>query len=80
VSGTEITTDRTVVALAEDAVAEYRRQGRTAVRLAVELCEGHASSIMSGHAATLPLRSVSFLDAAAKVGIEKLVAATEGAA
>jgi hypothetical protein len=57
--GHEVTTQRQLVRLDRDAVLGYHRHGRLAARLAGELCDAQASSIMGGFAALLPLGLVT---------------------
>jgi hypothetical protein len=72
VSGTHVTTGRTIVRLGSSAVGTYRRYGRTAARLTGELCELQATTTMSRHAASVPLRGARLLDARSRHIAERL--------
>lgn len=72
ISGTEVTTNRQVVRLARHDVEAYRRNGKIAARLALELCQTQAESIVSGHVAAVPLRGTRFLNSEARSVIEGL--------
>lgn len=70
--GSEVTTNRVLVRLDSAQVGSYARYGRTAARLAAELCESHAYTINTGYAATIPLRSARFLPRGHRDAIDAL--------
>jgi hypothetical protein len=72
ISGTEVTTDRQIVRLARHDVEAYARNGKTAARLAQELCEIQAEGIVSGYLFSVPLRSGAFLSSDQRAALEGL--------
>jgi hypothetical protein len=79
-SGTQVTTDRTIIGLSRKDVLGYHRNGRTAARLMGELCEMHGQTIMSGHGAMMPLRSVPHLDRRSQAIAQRLLDRTKESA
>jgi hypothetical protein len=79
VSGTHVTSDRTIIGLARNDVLGYHRHGRTAARLAGELCDLQAQTIMSQHASTVPMRAIPFLDLKSQAIAQRLLAGGEAA-
>lgn len=69
-----VSVNRHLIALDRDNVRRFDRDGRTAAKLAAELCSLHASSIMDGCAATLSTELLPTLSSDDQTRIKHLVA------